>query len=94
MGNYFGLANQLAMLATCIAIVLLVVSGVIMWWKRRPAGRLAAPPRVAEARIGGAVAILVVMGVLFPLLGLSALALFAAERFVFAARGWVRPARR
>ena len=94
MGNYFGLANQLAMLATCIAIVLLVVSGVIMWWKRRPAGRLAAPPRVAEARIGGAVAILVVMGVLFPLLGLSALALFAAERVVFAARGWGRPARR
>jgi uncharacterized iron-regulated membrane protein len=87
MGNYFGLANQLVMLATCMAIVLLVISGVVMWWKRRPAGRLAAPPKIPAARIRGAVAMLVVAGVLFPLLGLSALAIFVAERLVFAVIG-------
>jgi uncharacterized iron-regulated membrane protein len=80
MGNYFGLANQLVMLATCVAIVLLVVSGVAMWWRRRPTGRLAAPPRVPQARIIGAIAILVVASVLLPLLGLSVLAVFLIDR--------------
>jgi uncharacterized iron-regulated membrane protein len=82
MGNYFGLANQLVMLATCIAIVLLVVSGVAMWWKRRPAGRLAAPPRVPQAPMRGAVAILIAGSVMMPVLGLSVLAVFAVDRMV------------
>ncbi|WP_076073145.1 PepSY-associated TM helix domain-containing protein [Sphingomonas montana] len=80
MGNYFGLANQVVMLATCIAIVMLVVSGIAMWWKRRPAGRLAAPARMPDARIGGAIAILVVAGMLFPLLGLSLLVIVIVDR--------------
>jgi uncharacterized iron-regulated membrane protein len=80
MGNYFGLANQLVMLATCIAIMVLVVSGIAMWWKRRPKGRLAAPPRMPDAPIGGAVAILIVAGLLFPLLGASLLAIAAIDR--------------
>ena len=90
MGNYFGIANQLVMLATCIAIVLLVVSGVVMWWKRRPAGRLAAPPKMPDARINGAIAIFVAAGVLFPLLGLSALAIVVVERSVYLLRTWSR----
>jgi uncharacterized iron-regulated membrane protein len=82
MGNYFGLANQLVMLATCIAIVLLVISGVVMWWKRRPKGRLAAPARVPPTRIKGAVAILILAGVLFPILGMSVIAIFLIDRLV------------
>lgn len=89
MGNYFGLANQLVMLATCIAIVLLVVSGVVMWWRRRPSGGIAAPPRVPEARIAGAVAILLAGGVLFPLLGVSLIAVLLIDRAVLMA--WRRP---
>ncbi|WP_380779661.1 PepSY-associated TM helix domain-containing protein [Sphingomonas sp. R86520] len=86
MGNYFGLLNQLVMLTTCIAIVLLVISGIVMWWKRRPAGRLAAPARAPHAGIRGAVVILVIAGILFPLLGASALAIFLIDRAVLAAR--------
>ncbi|BCA61564.1 hypothetical protein HMP09_0798 [Sphingomonas sp. HMP9] len=82
MGNYFGLANQLVMLTTCIAIVLLVISGVVMWWKRRPKGRLAAPARVPPTRIKGAVAILTAAGVLFPILGVSVIVIFLIDRLV------------
>jgi uncharacterized iron-regulated membrane protein len=82
MGNYFGLANQLVMLATCIAIVLLVISGVVMWWKRRPKGRLAAPARVPPTRIKGAFAILILAGVLFPILGMSVIVVFMIDRLV------------
>jgi uncharacterized iron-regulated membrane protein len=85
MGNYFGLANQLVMLTTCIAIVLLVISGVMMWWKRRPTGRLAAPARVSPTRIKGAVAILIVAGVVFPMLGLSVIVIFLIDRLVLLA---------
>jgi uncharacterized iron-regulated membrane protein len=82
MGNYFGLANQIVMLTACIAIILLVVSGVAMWWKRRPSGRMAAPPRVANAPIGGAVALLIAASILFPVLGLSVLLVCALDRLV------------
>jgi len=74
-GVEYGLPNQLLMLAGCIAVMLLCVSSVVMWWKRRPAGRLAAPPRKDGDRIAlGVVAIAVTLGIVFPLLGLSMLA--------------------
>lgn len=73
-GRQFGLANQLVMLAGCLSIVLLAVSAAIMWWKRRPRGRLAAPPRRSGDRAAaGAVAVAVLLGLLYPLLGASML---------------------
>lgn len=56
----------------CLAVVLLCVSGIVMWWKRRPvnAGRLAAPRAPANAALwkSGALVMLVV-SVAFPLSG-------------------------
>jgi uncharacterized iron-regulated membrane protein len=57
----------------------LAVSGWLMWWRRRPDGRL---PR-------GLLALLLALGVLLPLLGASLLAVAALERLVLAR---VRPA--
>ncbi|MCG2840149.1 PepSY domain-containing protein [Sandaracinobacter sp. RS1-74] len=86
MGRYFGLPNQLLMLFPCLAIVLLVGSGIAMWWKRRPAGAFAAPPRAPQARMRGALWILAVAGMLMPLLGLSLILVWlidkAAQRFL------------
>ncbi len=92
MGNYFGLANQLVMLATCVVIILLVVSGVVMWWRRRPQGALAAPPRVPQARIVGAMVMLAIAGVLFPLLGASLIVVVAIEWIVGMYARWPVPA--
>ncbi|WP_343525700.1 PepSY domain-containing protein [Sphingomonas sp.] len=80
MGRYFGLANQLLMLIPCVAIWILTISGVAMWWKRRPAGRIGAPAPLSGARVGGLIAALVVMGIALPLFGLSLLAVAAADR--------------
>ncbi len=87
MGNYFGRANQILMLIPCIGIVLLILSGVIMWWKRRPAGRLAAPPKVPGAPVLGALVIVGIAGILLPLFGLSLIALFILDRAIMAAGG-------
>ena len=40
----FGLANQLLMLLACLLILLASVSGLVMWWKRRPQGHFGVPP--------------------------------------------------
>ncbi len=74
-GLEYGLPNQLLMLAGCLALMLLCVSGVVLWWKRRPAGRLAAPPRKDGDRLAlGVIVIAVCLGLVFPLLGASMLA--------------------
>lgn len=79
-GSEYGLANQLLMLAACIALMLLCVSSVVIWWKRRPAGRLAAPPRKDGDRLArGVIAIAVGLGLVFPLLGASMAAAALAD---------------
>ncbi|MBL8993813.1 MAG: PepSY domain-containing protein, partial [Spirochaetia bacterium] len=45
MGDFFGLPNRLLMLAGCLGVFFLPISGAIMWWKRRPRGALAAPKK-------------------------------------------------
>lgn len=58
----------------CLSVVLVSVSGVVMWWKRRPnsAARLAAPPRPQGVPIWKEATILVIaLGILFPLAGLA-----------------------
>jgi len=72
MGQQFGLANQLVLLAVCVAIIPLAVSAAVMWWKRRPKGSLGVPPLPTDPKVfRGLIAILVVGGILFPLVGVS-----------------------
>lgn len=72
MGQQFGLANQLLLLAACLAMVALAVSAAVMWWKRRPSGALGVPPMPADPRVlRGVTAILAIGGVLYPLVGAS-----------------------
>jgi uncharacterized iron-regulated membrane protein len=80
MGQEFGLANQLVLLAVCMAIVLLAVSAGTMWWKRRPKGSMGVPPLPLDRRVfRGLIAILVAGGLVFPLVGLSLLIMLALD---------------
>ncbi|WP_410497782.1 PepSY-associated TM helix domain-containing protein [Chitinibacter sp. S2-10] len=42
-GKLFGLANQLLMLSVCLMLMMTCITGIVMWWKRRPTGELGAP---------------------------------------------------
>ena len=86
MGRYFGLANKLLMLVPCIAIVVLVVTGAVMWWRRRPKGTLGAPPSVSGARLRSAITILIVCGIVMPLFGASLIVLALADRIAITIR--------
>jgi uncharacterized iron-regulated membrane protein len=82
-GRQFGAVNQLVMLVGCLAIVALAVSATVMWWKRRPRGRLAAPPRRSGDRAAaGAIAVAVLLGVIYPLLGASMLVALLVDALV------------
>ena len=71
-GQQFGLFNKLVMLAGCIAVWLLGVSAIVMWWKRRPKGRLAAPVPPADRRAYiGLLALVLPLAVFYPLVGAS-----------------------
>ena len=64
--------NTALNVAFCLAVIFLCVSGVVMWWKRRPAGALGAPLYPRDYRIPKAIlAIGAFVSVLFPLTGLG-----------------------
>ncbi len=80
LGQYWGRANQLAMLAFCLATILLSVTAGAMWWKRRPAGGLGVPPWPRDRRaVAGVTGIVVGLGAMFPLTGLAILAMLGLD---------------
>lgn len=82
-GGEYGTPNLIVMLAGCLALIVLCFSGIITWWKRRPAGRLAAPARKGGDRLAkGVLVIAVMLGCCFPLLGASMLAVLLVDCFM------------
>jgi uncharacterized iron-regulated membrane protein len=90
MGRYFGILNQWLCAAISLGLCTLAVTGFIMWWLRRPArtaGTLGAPSRERTAPPMRAwKAGLVVLGMVFPLMGATILAVWIADRLVFSGR--------
>lgn len=79
-GQLFGWPNQLLGLLTAIGLVLLSVSGVVMWWRRRDQGVLGAPKVLLSPRLSfGLVVLVVLFGVYLPLFGASLVLVLLAE---------------
>lgn len=81
MGNYFGLINQVVLLTGCIGIVALVVSGLMLWWRRRPAQGFGAPAR-QPVRRRWIPLIVLVAGVLYPLAGASLVVVMIIDHLI------------
>lgn len=83
-----GLWNLIVNAVFCVAMVFTCVSGVVLWWKRRPAGafRLAAPPVPADVPMArGVVLIALALSMLFPMLGLTLLIVLAVDLLLLSA---------
>lgn len=72
-GTEFGWFNQLISLLICLGIILVAVSGFYLWLKRKPSKGMGAPKGPKAFMLKGFLAVLVVLGILFPLVGLSLL---------------------
>jgi uncharacterized iron-regulated membrane protein len=82
-GQEFGRFNQFMMLATCVAIILCCVSGTVMWWKRRPSGRVGVPPAPPERSVYiGLWAIALVFSLAFPLTGIAIVAMILIDQII------------
>ena len=67
-----GVLNLVLNTVFCLAVLLVSSSGLVLWWKRRPAsaGTLSAPPRPNDMPFWkGAAALVVALGVMFPMAG-------------------------
>ncbi|MEZ0603357.1 PepSY-associated TM helix domain-containing protein [Paraburkholderia sp. IW21] len=85
MGRYFGLANQLVCAVISLGLAGMAVTGCVMWWKRRPQRSLGAPSRERAAPpMRGWKTGLVLLGIVFPLMGATLLAVWIADRAIFA----------
>lgn len=82
-GKMFGTFNQIVVLLICLMILLSAVSGVVIWWKRRPEGKFGVPPlRHDLPKWKTGVAIMLVLAVIFPLVGASLVVVWLLDRFV------------
>lgn len=84
-GRLFGWPNQLFGLLTATGLVLIVWSGITMWWRRRPQGELGAPTVVSGERMGVApILAIVLLAVTLPFFGASLLLVILLERTLLA----------
>lgn len=82
-GQLFGWINQLVGVLTALGLITLVISGFLMWRRRKPEDILGAPPIPSvQQKMRGVVIIIGVMAVLLPLLALSLLALWLFDRLL------------
>ncbi len=78
--------NKLLNTVYILCVQFLVVSGIAMWWLRRPRGvlRLNAPPLPAKMPLWkGAVAIMILMSLAFPLMGITLLSVLVLDLLLF-----------
>ncbi|WP_050180047.1 PepSY-associated TM helix domain-containing protein [Domibacillus robiginosus] len=82
-GSQFGMINKLIGLAVCIGMVLVIVSGMLLWRKRKHG----APARPAVGVAKGLWVLIILLGLLFPLAGASMLVVFVIDLVVKRAKG-------
>ncbi|HYH51546.1 MAG TPA: PepSY domain-containing protein, partial [Acidimicrobiia bacterium] len=84
-GTLFGLPNRIGLTVLALAVMVVVLSGYVMWWRRRPAGAFAAPPKAGPLLRTVPVPLLGGFGVLLillPTLGVAFLGYLLAERML------------
>jgi uncharacterized iron-regulated membrane protein len=87
-GQLFGWFNQALGVFTTSSLILVSISAIVMWWRRREPGTLGAPTAQDASPLAlGVFVVIAILGLLLPLLGLSLLVVLAIERV------WLRRSR-
>lgn len=82
-GQLFGWVNQVIGVLTAMGLIVMAISGFILWRRRKPENALGAPPSAkVPARMGGVLAIVLVLAALLPLLAASLVGLWLFERLI------------
>ncbi|MED4082279.1 PepSY domain-containing protein [Halalkalibacterium halodurans] len=81
-GTQFGWMNQWISLLVCIGMIGVALSGYYLWWKRKPKQGLGAPKAPSVKKMKRFLFLLIVLGIIFPLVGLSLVVIWLLDRFV------------
>jgi len=82
MGTEFGVFSRILMTVLCLAVIWSVISAVVMYVKRRRTG-LGLPRRPVDVKLAnGMLAIAVVLALVYPLWGVTAVVILLLDRFV------------
>lgn len=71
VGTILGMPSKVLWLVTCVILITSPLTGLWMWWERRPKGRLGLPRRVDARRPRWLVAMVAATSILLPTLGIS-----------------------
>lgn len=82
-GSQFGIINKLVGLMVCIGMIFIIVSGLVLWRKRKHG----APARPDAGVAKGLLVLIIVLGLLFPLAGASMLVVFVIDQIVKRVKG-------
>lgn len=83
MGTQLGVVSRIMMTLACVLTIWSVISASVMFWKRRRPGTAGLPRRPADVSlVRGMVAVSVVIAVVYPLWGLTALGVLGVDRFI------------
>jgi uncharacterized iron-regulated membrane protein len=81
-GTQFGFINQLISLFICLGIILVVVSGFYLWLKRKPKKEMGAPKAPSILKMKLFLLLMIVLGILFPLVGVSLIVILLLDWLV------------
>jgi uncharacterized iron-regulated membrane protein len=82
-GHLYGWLNQLVNLCTAVGLIVLWISAVVLWWRRRSEGALGARVPTGRPRYTFGLAVIVVaLAIYLPLFGVSLLGVAVTERLI------------
>lgn len=79
-----GLWNIILNTAFCLAVIFICISGIVMWWQRKPKGSWLAAPELPSNLPHWSAAMLVMLSIslLFPLVGLTLVSLLLLDNLI------------
>jgi uncharacterized iron-regulated membrane protein len=83
MGTQFGVIDRIVMTAGAVLLLISIGTSAVMWWIRRPSGRAGLPRRPMSPRLPVTMAVIgVIVAVIYPLWGVSALIVVLLDRLL------------
>jgi uncharacterized iron-regulated membrane protein len=82
VGSVLGTPTKVIWLFACLALIVLPVTGVWMWWQRRPPGQTGLPLKPMQPVPRWLLGIIITLSILLPMFGLSVAAIILGERAV------------
>ncbi|MGG4498143.1 PepSY-associated TM helix domain-containing protein [Brevibacillus reuszeri] len=86
-GHLFGWANKLLNTVVCLCFLLVIFWGIKTWLFRKAEQKSFAPPKVSNRLSIGFISLMVILGVIMPLFGISLLVIALIEGILFVTRG-------